>query len=142
MKEFVCRTASREELLKRWEYLVAIHPGDSRWVGFRENALKHYDEKSTISYMGFLDGEIICEATAYVDNSAFLGDIHDPSGLLNDTMSYLAAFRTNQEYEGQGYLKVFGRTQDGPALISYNKKYDPIPILPEREFRIAGRVLN
>ena len=46
------------------------------------------------------------------------------------------------QYEGQGYLKVFGRSQDGPALISYNKKYDPIPILPEREFRIAGRVLN
>jgi len=46
------------------------------------------------------------------------------------------------QYEGQGYLKVFGRTPDGPALISYNQKYDPIPILPEREFRIAGRVLN
>ena len=102
--EYLCRIASRDDLIRRWEYLVRIHPGDHRWAGFRESALKHYDEKSTISYLGFLGDEIICEATAYVDNAAFLGDIHDPSGLLSDTMSYLAAFRTNREYEGQGYF--------------------------------------
>lgn len=45
-------------------------------------------------------------------------------------------------YDGQGYLKAYSKTKDGPVLLSYNKKYAPIPILPEREFRIAGRVLN
>ncbi len=103
---FVCKIADRDELLKRWEYLTAIHPGSSRWAGFKESAVRHYDEKSTISYLGFLNGEIICEATAYIKDSAFLGDISDPSGLLGDGMAYLAAFRTNREYEGQGY---FGR---------------------------------
>lgn len=102
---YLCKIANRNELIHRWEYLIKIHPGDRRWVGFRESALRNYDEKSTIPYLGFLNGEIICEATAYVRDSAFLGDIHDPSGLLSDTMSYLAAFRTNEEYEGQGYFR-------------------------------------
>ena len=93
---YICKEADREELARRWEYLVRIHPGDGRWAGFRENALKHYDEKSTVSYLGLLDGEIICEATAYIKESAFAGDISEPSGLLSGSMSYLAAFRTNK----------------------------------------------
>lgn len=35
---------------------------------------------------------------------AFEGDISDFSKLLNDNMAYLAAFRTNKEYEGKGYF--------------------------------------
>ena len=104
MDNFICRVANREELLKRWDYLIEIHPGNNKWVKFRENALKHYDEKSTISYLGFLNDEIICEATAYIKESAFIGDISEPSGLLSDNMAYLAAFRTNKEFEGKGYF--------------------------------------
>ncbi len=104
MGNFICKVASREELLRRWEYLIKIHPNNNKWIEFKENALKHYDEKSTISYLGFLNNEIICEVTAYIKNSAFIGDISEPSGLLSDSMAYLAAFRTNKEYEGQGYF--------------------------------------
>lgn len=104
MNNFVCKIANRDELLKRWEYLIEIHPGNSKWIEFKENALKHYDEKSTISYLGFLNDEIICEATAYIKDSAFIGDISESSGLLSDSMAYLAAFRTNKEFEGKGYF--------------------------------------
>ena len=50
-------------------------------------------------------------------------------------------------YDGNGYLKVYSeRETDGgvrqPVLVSYNRKYEPIAIQPEREFRIAGRVLK
>lgn len=102
--EYRCKIASREELVRRWEYLNSINPG-RKWIEYRENALKHYNEKSTVSYLGFLNDEIICEATAYIRDSAFIGDISEPSGLLSGQMSYLAAFRTNQEYEGKGYFR-------------------------------------
>lgn len=104
MDKYICKIATRDELLKRWDYLIKIHPGNNKWVEYKENALKHYDELSTISYLGFLNDEIICEATAYIKESAFLGDISDPSGLLSNNMAYLAAFRTNKEYEGKGYF--------------------------------------
>ena len=104
MDNLVCKIASREELLKRWEYLIKIHPGNDNWVKYKENALRNFDNQNTISYLGFLNDEIICEATAYIKNDAFIGDIDDYSGLLNENMAYLAAFRTNKEYEGQGYF--------------------------------------
>ncbi len=104
MDNFICKVANRDELLKRWEYLIEIHPGNNKWVEFRDNAVKHYDEESTISYLGFLNDEIICEVTAYIKDSAFIGDISDSSGLLSNSMAYLAAFRTNKEYEGKGYF--------------------------------------
>lgn len=104
MDNFICRVANREELLKRWDYLIENHPGNNKWIKFKENALKHYDEKSTISYLGFLNDEIICEATAYIKESAFIGDISEPAGLLSENMVYLAAFRTNKEFEGKGYF--------------------------------------
>ena len=65
MNDFICKVATRDELLKRWDYLIEIHPGNNKWVEFRDNAVKHYDEESTISYLGFLNNEIICEITVY-----------------------------------------------------------------------------
>ena len=104
MKNFICKVATKEELLERWNYLVKIHPGNNSWVVYKENAIRNFDEQNTISYLGFLDNEIICEATAYIKSAAFIGDISDPSGLLSDDMAYLAAFRTNKEHEGKGYF--------------------------------------
>lgn len=103
-ENYICKIATRDELLKRWEYLIEIHPSNHKWVEFKENTLKHYDEKSTISYFGFLNNEIICEITAYIKESAFIGDISEPTELLSDNMAYLAAFRTNKEFEGKGYF--------------------------------------
>ncbi len=109
MDNFICKVANKKELLKRWNYLVEIHPENNKWVEFKENALKHFDENSTLSYLGFLNNEIICEITAYINNSAFIGEISEPSGLLSDSMAYLAAFRTNKEYEGKGYFSQLYR---------------------------------
>lgn len=104
MDNFICKVANRNELLKRWDYLIGIHPGNNDWVKYKENAVRNFDNKNTIFYLGFLNEEIICEATAYIKNSAFIGDISEPSGLLSDSMAYLAAFRTNKEFEGKGYF--------------------------------------
>ena len=104
MDNFICKVATREELLKRWEYLINIHQGNNDWIRYKENAIRNFDDGSTISYLGLLNDEIICEATAYIKESAFEGDISEPSGLLNNNMAYLAAFRTNKEYEGKGYF--------------------------------------
>lgn len=106
MEGYTCKIATRSELCSRWDYLNAIHPGSREWMGYRGFALRNFDDGAAITYLGFLNGEIICEATAYIKSSAFVDDIDDPSGLLTDSMGYLAAFRTNEEYEGQGYFRT------------------------------------
>ena len=47
-------------------------------------------------------------------------------------------------YDGNGYLKAFEERGTGgqPVLLSYNKRYAPIPVYPDKGFFIAGRVLN
>jgi len=104
MDNFVCKIANREDIIKRMNYLIETHPNNNIWVEAKEMALRGYDEQSKIMYIGVLNNEIICEATAYIKESAFIGDISEPSGLLSDSMAYLAAFRTNKEYEGKGYF--------------------------------------
>ena len=62
-------------------------------------------------------------------------------------------------YGDQGYMKLYsthepdreqwaefididGQIRSQPILISYNKKYDPIIVSPEKRFQIVGRVLK
>lgn len=62
-------------------------------------------------------------------------------------------------YDNEGYIKVYnertppaelrehyvdsyGNAYNQPVLMSYNCKYDPIPIKPEVGFKVVGRVLN
>jgi len=106
MSDYLCKLADRDELVCRWAHLVAIHPDDRVWEIFRENQLRNFDEGNILPFIGVLDGRIICEMTAYVKEAAFEGDISDPSGLLTEDMAYLAAFRTDREFENRGY---FGR---------------------------------
>ena len=106
MNNYVCKIADRDELIKRWKYLVEIHPVNNIWEKFRDNALNNFDNDNTISYVGILNGEIICELTAYIKEEAFIDDIDDCEDLLSEDRCYLAAFRTNKEYEGQGYFSL------------------------------------
>lgn len=108
MNNYICKIASYEELKKRWDYLIDIHDNSEKWIKFKNKALKDYISKNTIVYFGILDNNIICEITAYVKEEAFLNDIEDYQGLLTDDMIYLAAFRTNKEFENKGYFsKLF-----------------------------------
>ena len=36
MDNFICKVANREELLKRWDYLIEIHPGNNKWAELKK----------------------------------------------------------------------------------------------------------
>lgn len=55
-----------------------------------------------IVYMGILDGKIITEATAIVSSKDTCMENKDD--LVDNGKAYLSAFRTNKEYENQGYF--------------------------------------
>ena len=62
-------------------------------------------EGRTLPYYGLLNGEIICEATAFIKPDPD----EDSEGLIDETTAYLCAFRTNPPYRGKGYFsKLFG----------------------------------
>ena len=108
-EKYVCKIGDKKDLLDRWEYLVDIHKGKDIWKKYRDNNIKNFDNGFIIPYYGVLEGKIICEITSYINIEAFKGDINNPKGLLDINMAYLAAFRTNKEYEGKGYFSKLYR---------------------------------
>ena len=103
--EYICRIPTIEEVNERWKFLVDSHKEDRmNWEQWRNEALYNFGKKNFIIYYGFLDGKVICEATAIVNTTTdkYVED------LINEKTAYLSAFRTDKEYQGKGYFsKLF-----------------------------------
>lgn len=119
---YICKIATLEELNQKADYEIKIHPNNNMWVIFKERAIKNFQEGSAILYIGLLNDEIICEATAIINYLGFEGDITNPKGLLENDMVYLSGFRTNKEYEGKGYFsKLFHYMTNDLKTRGYKK---------------------
>ena len=103
--EFICRIPTIEEVNERWQFLLESNEEDRvNWEHWRREALYNFAKGSFIIYYGFLDGKIICEATAIVNREAEKNTKY----LIGEKRAYLSAFRTDEEYRGQGYFsKLF-----------------------------------
>lgn len=63
----ICKIATREEIIERWNELIEDHPWDDSWKGYKERTLEYFDNKTMIQYFGIEDGKIICECCAHID---------------------------------------------------------------------------
>ena len=76
------------------------------------------------------------------------GDSMEPRFVNGQTVWVKAAQDANNSdivlctLNDQGYCKKLRKDENGIALISLNKKYAPIPVQEEDEFRIAGIVVG
>ena len=76
------------------------------------------------------------------------GDSMEPRFVNGQTVWVKAAQDANNgdivlcTLNDQGYCKKLRKDENGIALISLNKKYAPIPVQEEDEFRIAGIVVG
>lgn len=76
------------------------------------------------------------------------GDSMEPRFVNGQTVWVKAAQDANNgdivlcTLNDQGYCKKLCKDENGIALISLNKKYAPIPVREEDEFRIAGIVVG
>ncbi len=104
MSQYICKIATLDELVKKCDYEINLHPNNNMWIVFKKQAIRKFNNGSIIRYIGIFDDEIICEATAVIKENGFEGEISNYSGLLENNMAYLCGFRTNKEYEGNGYF--------------------------------------
>ncbi len=102
---YKCKIANEKEMNIKWDYEISIHDEDkSNWIIWKEKAIKCFKYGAQIPYYGLLDGKIICEATASLTPDI----VQNGEGLVDDHTAYLTAFRTIEEYRGQGYFsKLF-----------------------------------
>ncbi len=104
MEDYICKVADREEIEKRWEDLINMHPGDDSWKGYREKTLSYFDKNAIIQYYGILDRKIICECCAHIDKNA--NTVENNDLLIEENRAYVNAFRCDKEFEGKGYFSI------------------------------------
>ncbi len=104
MNNYICKIATLEEIISRCDTLIERHPGNKLWENVKVNTVNGFLNGSKIIYVGILNGEIICDVTAYVKEEAFIGDIEHTENLISDERAYLCGGRADKEYEGQGYF--------------------------------------
>lgn len=104
-EQFLCKTASVEEMNIKWDYEIAHHKKDrDNWVTWKKQNIENFMLGYIIPYYGILDGKIICEATAVIHPKAAQNSI----GLVGGNTVYLSAFRTVERFQGKGYFsKLF-----------------------------------
>ena len=105
MENYVCKTASEDEMNIKWDYEIE-NSGDERnnWVVWKKENIDRFKSGFIIPYYGILNGRIICEATAMLNPKI----VQNSDGLVGNGVVYLSAFRTIKEYQGQGYFsKLF-----------------------------------
>ncbi len=102
---YICKIATLDEMNKKWDYEINKATDDKEnWIIWKKENIERFQKGLIIPYYGLLNGETICECTAILDRSI----LENPDNLVNETTAYLSAFRTNKEYQGQGYFsKLF-----------------------------------
>ena len=105
MNNYICRIGTLEDIINDFDYEIerAVDDKDN-WIHWKEEAIKRYKDGTAITYVGELNGEVISQAVATLDPNL----VQNSEGLVDSTTAYLQAFRTKEEYQGQGYFsKVF-----------------------------------
>ena len=97
---YKCVIATEKLLTKKWDIEIKKHENLAVWKKFKNESLRNIDNR--IVYMGILNDVIITEATAIISENDM--DMQNKEGLIGDEKAYLTAFRTNKEFENQGYF--------------------------------------
>lgn len=117
MKKYICKIATIDEVEAKWNYEIKKHKSPN-WKAWKSEAIERVKSGQSIAYYGILNGKIICETTALLDESV----VQNSKGLVNDKTAYLCAFRTVEKYQGKGYFsKLFRFMIDDLKSRGYKK---------------------
>ena len=129
MDNYICKIATLEDIIKKHNYEInkAVDHKES-WIVWKKKAIEKFNKGLSITYMGLLNGEIICECTAAIDPTI----VQNPDGLVDSKTAYLFAFRTNEEHQGKGYFSVLFKFMIND-LVSRGYEKVTLGVEPEEE---------
>lgn len=84
---------------EKWNYEIKIH-NSPNWIIWKAQAIDNAVKGKSIVYYGILNGKIICEATAMLDENI----VQNSDGLVGKSTAYLCAFRTIEKFQCKGYF--------------------------------------
>lgn len=101
---YICKQASIEEITKKWDYEVKIHPENKLYPFARKEFIEEAIKGTRISYVGILNNEIICDATVIIKQEGIKNEATLTDEIIHNKRVYLCGLRTNKEYENKGYF--------------------------------------
>jgi len=102
MENYRCIIASFSDAEKLWVRKEELNPDDLSIKIWKEKALNGIKKGTRIYYYGYLDGKVICEAAALLNPE----EVQNGDGLSGGDTVYLSAFKTAEEYRGNGYFSL------------------------------------
>lgn len=129
MGRYYCKIATLNDIVKKYDYEIEKAVDDkNNWIVWKENAIEKYNKGLSITYMGVLDDNIICECSAAISKDI----VQNSDGLVDDKTAYLYAFRTVDEYQGKGYFSILFKYMIND-LISRGYEKVTLGVEPEEE---------
>ena len=102
---YKCKIATLDEIIKKYDHEIAqTTKNKDNWTTWKEESIRQAKKGLAITYIGVLNDNIISECCAALNPSI----VQNHENIIDDKTAYLYAFRTNKEYQGQGYFsKLF-----------------------------------
>ena len=101
---YICKIATLEEITDRWDYEASLHPQNLLYPFAKKEYVEEAAKGNRITYVGILNGNIICDATAVIKKEGILNEAGDIKNIVNEKRVFLCGVRTNKEYENQKYF--------------------------------------
>ena len=103
MDNYICKIATLKDIIKKYDYDIinSVNEGINL-IQWKKEAIEEFNKGSSIAYMGLLNGKIISACYAALTKT----NVQNSDGLVNDKTAYLFGFKTNKEYQGQGYFSI------------------------------------
>ena len=106
MDNYICKIATLKDIIKKYDYDIinSVNEGINL-IQWKKEAIEEFNKGLSIAYMGLLNGKIISVCYAALTKT----NVQNSDGLVNDKTAYLFGFKTNKEYQGQGYFSKLYR---------------------------------
>lgn len=105
------RPASHKELLCIWNKNVAAHPGDERWLNWRDLSICNHENGMQKTFCVFKNGDPVGEGTLLFSPDckqiAGRSDLAD-----NSTIANINGLRIAKAYEAQGHISRLMRAME------------------------------
>lgn len=118
------RIADRESLEKIWQKNIDRHPGDERWVRWRDEYIAINEKGLGVTFIVFADDDPVGEGTLLFDPGCKA--ISGKTALADGRSSVnLNALRIEKEHEGKGLVSAMVKSMENHAR---NLGYETITI--------------
>ena len=108
------RVATPDDLHALWHYNVTSHPGDDRWVRWREQYIGYNQTGAARTFTVVVDGRPVGAGTLLLDPAcSAIGrrtELADGTSVVN-----LHALRIQKPWEGRGYISAMVRMMEQHA---------------------------